>query len=154
VEESKSQNYLFLKNELLPSLLSVLGSCIHEEYPQAVFQQAPVLKLAKDSELGVSEEEHVAGVIAGAESNFTRIKSLFAAFCRLGLGDRPEIEFQPIDSYTGVFARGRSAKLSLDPDIVGDRKSGYIGEISPMIIEKLGLKVPAAAFELNVEPWL
>ncbi len=154
LDEPKSLNYQYLKSELLPSLLFVLGSSTHEEYPQTVFEQSAVLKLFGASELQVLEEEHVAVALAGSTANFTLAKSFLEGFVKAALGGSGHISFEPKGSDASVFASGRSANIFQKTMHEGNKFVGTVGEISPSALEKSGLKVPVSAFELNIEPWL
>ncbi len=151
VKDSKSQNYQYLKSELIPSLLSFLASNIHEEYPQRLFEQAPVVKRSHYSQLQVGEEEHVAAAIASVDANYTQIRSLFDAFANMLIENASLLIFEPTPKETGVYAAGRSARIGFKNKEKDTMTIGYIGEISPSVLDSLGLKMPSAAFELNVE---
>ena len=68
VDDSKSQKLEYLRSDLISSLLSVLGSSTHQEYPQKIFEQAPVFKKSSETVSSVGEEEHVAVLVADSEA--------------------------------------------------------------------------------------
>jgi phenylalanyl-tRNA synthetase beta chain len=156
VDDAKSQSYEYLRSHALPSLLKVLGQSTHEEYPQRVFEQATVFKKrdnGSDISIGVQEEEHVAVVIADSGANYSRIRSILDAFLRLALEDNVKVTFEALNEGSPIFAAGRTAEVILmDPN--KKSKMGLIGEVSPSVLEELGVRVPIAAFELNLEPLL
>jgi phenylalanyl-tRNA synthetase beta chain len=155
VEQTRSKNYEYLRSELLPTLLTALSLTSHEEYPQRVFEIGRVFKRSQQSETGVAEEEHIAVVIADSEARYTSIRSVFEAFAKLALRDSGRISFSPYRNPSSVFAPGRSASISFAIDSRGrSLQVGIMGEISPATLEKIGLKIPVSAFELNLEPWL
>ncbi len=150
VEDAKSENYEYLKAEVIPSLLSVLGSNTHEEYPQKIFEQASVFKKSVEAEAQLVEEQHLGMAIAESSASFSAAKSLLDALLGITIGADQQIKYEPKNSENGVFASGRTASILLS------KKSehielGRVGEISPDVLEKVGLKVPVAGFEINLE---
>ncbi len=69
VDDSKSQSFEYLRSDLIGSLLSVLGSSTHQEYPQKIFEQAPVFKKSSETVSSVGEEEHVAALVADSDAS-------------------------------------------------------------------------------------
>ncbi|MDA4131240.1 MAG: phenylalanine--tRNA ligase subunit beta [Thaumarchaeota archaeon] len=152
VENSKSESFEFLRCDIVTSLLRVLGSSTHQEYPQAIFEEGPTF--SRDPELvsGVSEQEHLAVVAADSESNYTTIRSKLDAFLRLTVGDSNFHLKSTVDE-AGVFAEGRTARVFVKA-MGEDVELGIVGEISPATLEHYGIAVPVAGFELNLEPLL
>jgi phenylalanyl-tRNA synthetase beta chain len=152
VEDSKSESFEFLRCDILSSLLRVLGASTHEEYPQMMFEEAPTFRRNILSKTGVSEDEHLAAAMADSEANYSKIRSRLDAFLR-AFGEPSKIRFEPFRDETLIFAEGRTAAIMLKTD---DEEIflGTIGEISPGTLERFGLAVPAAGFELNLEPLL
>lgn len=153
VEDPKSQSYEFLRNQVLPSLLGVLGQSTHEEYPQRIFEQLPIFRKSASVETQVLEEEHVAVAIADSMANYTQARSALDAFLRLALGTNDEVVVSPAFDSEGILADGRTASISIAK---GKTRAqiGKIGEVSPQVLHQLGLEVPVAAFELNLDPLL
>jgi phenylalanyl-tRNA synthetase beta chain len=154
VDDSKSESYDFLKSEILPSLLSVLGSSTHEEYPQGIFEQSPVFKKSETSEAGVVEEEHLAAAIADSSANFSAIKSILEPLTQLMFGQSHSIRFEPGSIGGGILAEGRTALVSVSKANSEKTVLGLVGEVSPFALESFGLKVPVSAFEINLRPFL
>jgi phenylalanyl-tRNA synthetase beta chain len=145
---------MYLKSELLPALLSYMASNTHEEYPQKLFEQAPIMKRSSKSELQIVEEEHVAVALASQDSNYTQIRSLLDSFCDLVVTGGSNLTFEPLRQSRGVFMKGRSAEILFGAGKRADTKNhmGTVGEVSPDVLEGLGLKMPVSAFEINLEP--
>lgn len=150
VEDSKSQNFEYLRDVLVWTLLDTLGNCTHQEYPQRIFEQGPVFKYSPEHSTQVDEEEHVAGLVADSEVTYSMIRSnvdaLLNSFKEKGNG----FSFSPTTRDIGPFARGRSAAISV-LKTSGVFEIGVVGEVHPSYLEKYGLKLPAAGFELNLE---
>jgi phenylalanyl-tRNA synthetase beta chain len=153
VEDPKSQSYEYLRSQALPSLLQVLSQSTHEEYPQRVFEQVAVFRKYDSADTQVVEEEHAAAAIADSTASYTIIRSVLDGFLRLALKPSDKIVFEPSPIGGPIFAKGRTATFSL---LKAKQKSeiGTIGEVSPEVLERLGLRVPVAAFELNLDPIL
>ncbi len=153
VENTKSKSFEYLRCELMPSLLSVLGGSIHQAYPQKIFELAPTFKRSDDTINGVAEEQHVAVAIGDSIANYSSIKSIVESFFRNAIPENKRISYSPCRKETGVFANGRIAQISV-ADSGKDEVVGYVGEVAPDVLDRYGLKVPVAGFELSLEPLL
>ncbi|MHB2036608.1 MAG: tRNA ligase subunit PheS family protein, partial [Nitrososphaerales archaeon] len=154
VENSKSQSFEYLRSNITGSLLSVLGSSTHQEYPQRIFEQATVFKSSSETISSIDEEERAAVLVADSEANYSMIRSIIDGLLRLILNENDIVAFRSVAENTGVFAAGRSAFVSVSGKETGTIDIGIVGEISPHILEKYGLKVPAVGFEISLEPLL
>jgi phenylalanyl-tRNA synthetase beta chain len=56
------------------------------------------------------------------------------------------VKFSFEENSSGTFTGGRQAKILSDGKDVG-----MMGEISPAVLEKWGLEMPCAAFEINLD---
>lgn len=154
VEDPKSKSYEYLRGGILPSLLEVLAQSKHSEYPQKLFEQLQVFKRDEKADTHVREEEHVAATLAASSANYTQIRSLFDGFTRLVMAPSIELMVEPSPP-NPIFASGRCASVSvLRSGAKTKVELGIIGEVSPRVLHELGLEVPVAAFELNLEPLL
>lgn len=153
VENPKSASYEYLLSDAMPVLLTVLAECRREEYPQKLFEQLPAFKKSENSETGVTEESHVAVVLADSKSNFTMASSVLSAFLRTALGASAKLTLESKETHPEWFAKGRTARVIVKE---GSREVeiGLAGEISPKALDALGLEVPVSGFELNLEPLL
>ena len=55
------------------------------------------------------------------------------------------IEYKMIEYEHPSFITGRIGEI-----IIGDKKMGIIGEISPQVLENFALETPVSAFELDL----
>ena len=151
VDDSKSQSFEYLRSDLIGSLLSVLGSSTHQEYPQKIFEQAPVFKKSSETVSSVGEEEHVAALVADSDASDSMIRSILDGLLRLILDNDAVVSYRSASERVSPFAVGRSALVSISNKETGAKEVGTVGEISPEILEKYGMKVPAVGFEINLE---
>ncbi|MFL6483471.1 MAG: phenylalanine--tRNA ligase subunit beta [Nitrososphaera sp.] len=140
VETSKSIEHELLRDSLIPVLLKSLSYNIHEQYPQKLFE---IGKTFLKSNRLIEERWSVGVVIANTESGYTEIKSAMQALFRSCFGR----EAITTPSTNHMFMKGRSARV-----IFEGKSVGIIGEITPLALEKLKLRMPVAAFEINLLP--
>jgi phenylalanyl-tRNA synthetase beta chain len=152
VDDSKSQSFEYLRCDLMSSLLHVLGGTSHEEYPQMIFEVAPVFSRSSTTMSGVAEDEHLAVTIADSEVGYTIVRSKLDAFLRAVVGEN-SVQFEIAKDVGGIFALGRTADIILKKN-GEETRLGTVGEVSPAALEKFGIAVPVAAFEINLEPLL
>ena len=153
VEDTKSKSYEYLRCELMPSLLGVLGGSVHQEYPQKVFEIAPIFKKSNTAINGVKEEEHVAVALADSFVNYSSIKSVVESFLRNTLRDGVKIEYRSAAEALSVFAKGRTAEVVI-ANATSETTIGHVGEVAPDSLERYHIKVPVAAFEIRLDPLL
>lgn len=138
VESSKSTEHEILRNSLIPSLLQSLANNIHEQYPQRLFE---IGKTFHRSTVIIEEKWRLSAVIAHAEAGYTEIKSSLQALLRSCFGK--EAITKPSTNY--MFIDGRCAEV-----IFGGRPVGVLGEIRPLALENFKLRMPVAAFEIDL----
>ena len=141
VDGSKSVEHEVLRDSLIPSLLHALSRNVHEEYPQRLFEIGKVFR----EDNGAAESWSVAAVIAHAEAGYTEIKSIVQGMLRLCFGK----ELRTRAAQSPFFIAGRSAEVLVEDEVIGSA-----GEIVPLALAGLKLRVPAAAFEINLHELL
>jgi phenylalanyl-tRNA synthetase beta subunit len=82
------------------------------------------------------------------------IRSIIDALLRLILDENTSVSFRSVSENASAFAAGRAAIISVSNKEMGQRDIGIVGEVSPHVLEKYGLKVPTAGFEINLDPLL
>ena len=157
VENPKSQNYEYLRCDITSSLLSTLSSSTDQEYPQKIFELAPVFTTTGNSQTkgvtGISEPYHCAAMIAGAAVNYTEIRSAIDGFLRIAPTTKDsKIVLQPLSFESQYYLKGRSAELLLSNGNGSGKEenAGIVGEISPSALSTFGIGVPVAGFELDL----
>jgi phenylalanyl-tRNA synthetase beta chain len=137
VNNSKSDEHDILRQSLLPSLLFSLSKNIHEEYPQKLFEIGPIFRPEKEN----FEKWNLCCVNAFNGVTFSEIKSVLQTLMEICF----DVKFETTPSENLSFVRGRSANIIYKGGVIGQ-----IGEISPLLIDSFKIKMPVAAFELDL----
>ena len=145
VNGTKSSEYEVLRDSLIPSLLQTLSQNIHQEYPQKLFEIGKVFQLSN----ALDEHWNVGVVIAHNTASYTETKSTMQELLNGCFGPKyASMVFTPA-VYNSMFIQGRCANI-----IFNEKNIGIIGEITPVAVENFKLRVPVAAFELNMSSLL
>ncbi|MGI0049792.1 MAG: phenylalanine--tRNA ligase subunit beta, partial [Nitrososphaera sp.] len=137
VDGSKSIEHEILRDSLVPSLLQSLSRNVHEGYPQRLFEVGKTFH--KDDT--IAERWNVGAAVAHADASYTEIKSTTQALLKSCFGK----DVSTKASANPMFMEGRCAEIIVDGTVVGT-----IGEITPLALENFKLRVPAAAFEIDL----
>ncbi len=137
VNNSKSDEHDVLRRSLLPSLLFSLSKNIHEEYPQKLFEIGQIFVPEKEN----FEKWSLCCVSAFNGVTFSEIKAVLQTLMEICFNT----EFGTVPSENSSFISGRSADI-----VYKGNPIGQIGEISPLLIDSFKLKMPVAAFELDL----
>jgi len=137
VNNSKSEEHDILRRSLLPSLLFSLSKNIHEEYPQKLFEIGQVFLPEQEN----SEKWNLCCASAFNGVTFTEMKGILQTLMGICLGTTFETKAAEHSS----FISGRSADI-----IYKGKTVGQIGEVSPLLIDSFKIKMPVAAFDLDL----
>jgi len=130
-----------LRNWLLPGLMEFLSINQSVEFPQKIFELGKVTHLDDSQETKVCEEELLTAATTHATAGFSEIKSaLDAFFSNFG------VDWQIKETVHPSFIEGRVGKV-----IVNSEEIGFVGEVSPQVLEGWKLENPTAAFEINLQ---
>jgi len=149
----------FLRPALLINLIKNVGNNFRFFDEARMFEIGKIFR--KNAEIG--EKRMLAGVIAHKTTNrkgreFYELKGVIdALFDGLGIAEHwyaesPEYvrgnDFEPRsgEAPRGFWKEGGSAEIK-----VGDKHVGYLGEITPLVLEKYDIKTPVAGFEIDFE---
>ncbi len=136
----KTEDYTICRKTILPSLLDVLMSNTHNEYPQKIFEVGDCVYL-DDGETGAKNVRKLALAISHRDADINEIKSALETFMRLyGVGYSLKNSTHP------SLIKGRCGDIS-----VGGKKIGFIGEIAPSVLNNWCLENPVAVFEIAIE---
>lgn len=142
IENPISPKWSALRNWLIPSLLDFLSQNTHEEYPQKLFEVGKATLIDESRETKTVSESKLAVALAHPRVTFTEAKEILdSVMCHLGF----EYELEEVEHPS--FIPGRVGKI-----IVNGEAIGVIGEIHPGVLEKWGIEMPVAAFELFLRP--
>lgn len=141
VNNSKSDEHDILRQSLLPSLLFSLSKNIHEEYPQKLFEIGPIFGHDKVN----FEKWSLSCVNAFNGVTFSEIRAILQTLMEVCFSAK----FETKQSENLSFVKGRSADIIYNGNVIGQ-----IGEISPLLIDGFKIKMPVAAFELDLTEFL
>ncbi len=142
IENSLVSGHDILRNSLLPSLIDTIGHNIHTTYPQNIFEIGKVFIKGGDE----TERWHLCVALAYNRADYTSIKSILQALLKVSFGK--EVTTTP-NSYSGEYSEARSASI-----IVEGIEVGKIGEINDFVRQTHRIRVPVAAYEIDLSPFL
>ncbi len=140
LENSISPEYNTLRPTMLPSLLGVLKTNKHNEYPQNIFDMGTVFTRDAETETGTNEEEHLAIMLANQKITITEAKQVLDYLMRM-----LNLTYKIEQHEDARYIPGRSGSI-----LVHGKKIGSLGEIHPQVLENNTIEVPAAYIELNL----
>jgi len=143
IENPISPKWSALRNWLLPSLLDFLSQNTHAEYPQRLFEVGKATLMDEGRETKTVSESKLAVALAHPRVTFTKAKEILDSVMRhLGF----EYELEEVEHPS--FIPGRVGKIVVDGKAIG-----IIGEIHPAVLEKWGIEMPVAGFEVFLKPF-
>lgn len=142
IENSLVSGHDILRNSLLPSVVDTIGHNIHSSYPQNLFEIGKVFTKGEAE----PEKWNLCVALAYNRADYTSIKSILQAYFKVAFGS--DVTTTP-NSYDGEYADGRSASI-----MVEGKEVGKIGEISDLVRQSHRIRVPVAAFEIDLSPFL
>lgn len=146
LENPVSAEYSSVRSSLMPSLLEVLSENTHAEYPQRIFEIGEVVIKQPSHHSGTHTKTmlHLSAAIAEKESNLSETSSILFEVMR-ALGKR--VSFK--ESYLRKYIQGRAANVLLLRDLQS-KSIGVCGELSPELLEEIGLQMPVSVFEIEL----
>ncbi len=143
IENPISPKWSALRGWLIPSLLDFLSQNTHEKYPQRLFEVGKATLIDRSRETKTVSESKLAVALAHPRVTFTEAKEILDSVMH-HLGFKYELE--EVDHPS--FIPGRAGKV-----MVNGKDLGVIGEIHPAVLEKWGVEMPVAVFELFLRPF-
>ncbi|HDD26557.1 MAG TPA: phenylalanine--tRNA ligase subunit beta [Acidilobales archaeon] len=132
-----------LKNTHLATLLLVLRKSQHAALPVKIFEIGNVV-VKKEGPTGWGNELRLGMALMDSEVSFEELQApLFSVMRLLGF----EIKTKP--SKHPALIDGRCAKV-----IINGKNAGYIGEVKPEVLTKLGIEYPVVVSEVSIDKLL
>lgn len=141
IENPMSENYEFIRPEIISSLLRSESKSANALFPHKIFEIGKVAYLCDEENTGTRTRQHLGFLSAGAAANFNAMAADVSALLYF-LGG----EYKVSESSDPRFIAGRQAALS-----VGGAGVGAFGEVSPRVLESWAVTVPCAACEIDLE---
>jgi len=142
-----SSNFKFLRPSLIPNLLKTIKNNISFYENIKIFELGKVF--LKSNKNKIEEKKAICGMIEGDREVFFEIKGVVDSFLeKLGISDIWYDEYQPTPKITkrNIWHKRKCAEVK-----IGNIKIGFLGEISPRILEKLEINQRVGAFHLDFE---
>jgi phenylalanyl-tRNA synthetase beta chain len=134
-----SQNYNFVRSDIMAGLIRFASLNKHNEYPQKVFETGECVKMdIKNSDVITST--HVSSLSVGINESFETVQSLVETLFNL-----LRLEYKLESAISNYYFDGRSASI-----LINNKSVGHIGEIHPEILETYGVELPAVGFEVDL----
>lgn len=137
ISNPRTETMTIMRTWLVPSLLECIAKSAHDRLPQRMFE----LDLAFGMKAGLPDEAyHLASARCDAKVNFNEAKADLAA-----LMGALEIEFKVEPLRHESFIEGRCAAIT-----VAGKKVGFLGEVHPEVLSKMGIEEPVLAMEIDL----
>ena len=136
-----TENYEYVRNSILASLLESEAVSGHTVYPHRIFEIGKAAFLDNDDNYGSVTRQYLGFLHADRDSSFNtaaaQIQTLFYYISR---------EYEVEESSDPRFIPGRAASV-----MYKGRSIGVFGEIHPEVLENWGITMPCIAGELDIE---
>jgi phenylalanyl-tRNA synthetase beta chain len=136
-----SENYQFIRPEILSSLCRAESGSANAMYPHKIFEIGKVAYLKDDENTGTTTRQHLGFLTAAADANFNTLASEVSSLVYF-----LDHEYKVEESSDPRFIPGRQAQL-----IVDGKPAGVFGEVHPQVLENWGITTPCVAGELDLE---
>lgn len=139
-----TENYEYVRNSILPSLLGSEAVSAHAVYPHKIFEVGKVAYHDAGDNQGSVTRNFLGFLSADGDSNFNDLNStvstLFYYLAR---------EYSVAEGEDPRYITGRYADI-----FYKEKKVGMVGEIHPQVLENWGIEVPCTACEIDLDSLL
>ena len=136
-----SENYQFIRPEILSSLCRAEAGSANAMYPHKIFEIGKVAYIKEDENTGTITRQHLGFLTAAANANFNTLASEVSSLVYF-----LDHEYNVVESEDPRFIPGRQAAL-----MVNGKQTGVFGEVHPQVLENWGITTPCVAGELDLE---
>ncbi|MDR0448024.1 MAG: phenylalanine--tRNA ligase subunit beta [Treponema sp.] len=141
ISNPMTENYEYVRDSILPSLLQSESVSAHAVYPHRIFETGKTAYLEESENYGSVTRQYLGFLHAGTDANFNtlsaELQTLFYYLSRT---------YEVEEKSDSRFIPGRAAAI-----MYRGRSIGVFGEIHPEVLENWGITVPCTACELDVE---
>ena len=136
-----SENYQFIRPEIISSLLRAESKSANAQFPHKIFELGKVAYLCEAENTGTRTRQHLALLTAGSGANFNDTASEVAALLYF-----LDHAYDVRESSDARFIAGRQAAI-----LVNGAEVGVFGEVNPQVLENWSVTMPCAACEIDLE---
>jgi phenylalanyl-tRNA synthetase beta chain len=136
-----SENYQFIRPEIISSLLRAESKSAKAPYPHKIFEIGKVAYLCEEENTGTRTTQDIGFLSASSDANFNTAASEVSALLYF-LDHKYEVK----ESSDPRFIVGRQAAV-----IVNGREVGVFGEVNPQVLANWSISMPCTAGEIDLE---
>lgn len=136
-----SENYQFIRPEILSSLLRAETGSANAVFPHKIFEIGKVAYIKEDENTGTITRQHIGFLTSASNANFNDIASEVSSLLYF-----LDHEYNVVESDDPRFIPGRQAAV-----MVNGQKVGVFGEVHPQVLENWNISTPCAAGEIDLE---
>jgi phenylalanyl-tRNA synthetase beta chain len=144
ISNPMTENYEYLRDSILASLLASESVSGHSAYPHRIFETGKVAFRKPAENYGAVTRQYLGFLHGDRDANFNtaagQLQTLFYYLAR---------EYELEECSDGRFIPGRAAAIFYQ-----GKRIGVFGEIHPEVLENWGLTVPCTAAEIDIEALL
>ncbi len=136
-----SENYQFVRNSILPSLLRAESTSANAIFPHKIFEVGKVAYICDEENTGTRTRQNLGLLTAASNANFNTLASEISSLLYF-----LDHEYKVVETDDPRFVPGRQAGI-----LVGEKQIGIFGEVHPQVLENWAIQVPCVAAELDLE---
>jgi phenylalanyl-tRNA synthetase beta chain len=136
-----TENYEFVRDSVLASLLASEAVSAHAVYPHKLFEVGKVAYKNEAENHGVSTRQYLGTLHAAPGANFNTISAELQTFFYY-----INREYTLAESYDSRFIEGRAAEI-----FYRGRRAGVFGELHPAVLENWDIATPCTAAEIDAD---
>lgn len=136
-----SENYEYVRPEIISSLLRAEGKSANALFPHKIFEIGKIAVIDETENTGTATRQHVGFLAAGTDANFNKAASDVASLLYF-----LNCAYEVRDSHDARFIEGRQAEI-----ISNGKAIGVFGEVHPEILENRSITVPCFAAEIDAD---
>jgi phenylalanyl-tRNA synthetase beta chain len=141
IENPMTENYAFVRNSILPNLLSSESVSSYAVYPHKIFEIGKVVFKDPTNNYGSQTRNFLGLLHAENEVGFNEISSQISALFFF-LSRQYSVE----ETEDPRFISGRTARI-----LYQKRPVGIMGEIAPGILSNWGIRIPCIGAEIDLD---
>ena len=136
-----TENYEYVRNSILPSLLGTEAVSGHAAFPHAVFEIGKIARVDPDDNQGSVTRNYLGFLVSDRAIGFNEASAhVRVLFYYLNF------EYELAESDDPRYIPGRCATIES-----GGESVGVLGEIHPEVLERWGVTMPCAACEVDLD---
>src|SRR5574344_170211 len=136
-----SENYQFVRPEIISSLLRAESGSANAVFPHKVFEIGKVAYLKDAENTGTITRQHIGFLTVSNNANYNNLASEVSSLLYF-----LDHEYVVQESNDSRFIVGRQAAV-----MVKGKQVGVFGEVNPQILENWSISTPCAAGEIDLE---